>query len=501
MKRLKQLNIRQRYHLIVLVTLAFAGSLLLASLNLVIKNYANGYTSRYWQDHTAIFAESAQFAVLMGAKSRTDAVVNAFAHDKNILKAAIYNQQHETLAETGKSNQCTRNQNAFAKTFFLETENQWCFYAPIIQDQPEGRLEQQLAIEQKTKFLGYVELIVAKTEMNALLQRIMLISGIVVVTFLAVVFIVLRRSSGAFTLPIMEIINVMKQVANGQSGARVAFSSNREIVDMGESFNEVLSRIEANEKVMEQTIAERTQDLTVALEASQAANRYKSQIVATVSHEMKSPLHVIQNCLATSLAAFSDKPENALMRESYQRALQRTTELNDLINNILLHGKLEADSIDVKLQPLEVLPLMQACADRLEPFLNRQRNTLKLLGARCSIMTEAEFLTHIVNNLLHNACKFTTGGQITLDWQFENDQFEIIVSDTGCGIPEEFQDKIFESFWQVDMSMSRKFGGTGLGLTVTKQFVELLGGKILVESTDGKGCVFTVKFPNRFMQS
>ena len=68
------------------------------------------------------------------------------------------------------------------------------------------------------------------------------------------------------------------------------------------------------------------------------------------------------------------------MREAHQRALQRTGELNDLINNILLHGKLEANSVEVKLQPLDVLPLMQACAERLEPFLKRQRNSLKFVG-------------------------------------------------------------------------------------------------------------------------
>ena len=496
MKRLKQLNIRQRYHLVILVTLVFAGFMLLASLYFVIKNYANAYTSRYWQDHTRIFAESVQFAVLMGAKSRTEAVVNAFAHDKNILKAAIYNQLHETVADTGQSSQCAGNQTTYEQTFFLETENQWCFYAPIVQDQPEGALEKQLASEQKPKLLGNVELIVSKTEMNALLQQIMLVSAIVVVTFLAVVFIALRRSSGAFTLPMLEMINVLKRVANGQSGGRVALTGNHEIVEMGDAFNEVLSRIEANEKVMEQTIAERTQELTVALEASLAANRYKSQIVATVSHEMKSPLHVIQNCLATSLVALPDNLDNALMRESHQRALQRTGELNDLINNILLHGKMEANSMEVKLQPLDVLPLMQVCADRLKPFLKRQRNVLKLLGTSCTITSDADLLTHIVNNLLHNACKFTMDGEITLNWLIEGGQFVLEVSDTGCGIPEEFQDKIFESFWQVDMGMGRKFGGTGLGLTVTKQFVDLLGGGIFVESVEGKGCVFTVKLLN-----
>lgn len=493
--QLKQLNIRQRYHLIILLTLAFAGCLLLISLYFVIKNYATAYTSRYWQDHIAIFAESAQFAVVMGAKTRADAVVNAFAHDNNILKAAIYNHQQQPLAETDKSRQCADSQLSYDRVFATETDKLWCFYAPIQQDQPEGALEKQIEGEHKPKFLGYVELIVSKTEMNALLQRIMIVSGLVVVIFLAIVFIAIRRSSGAFTLPMLEMINVLKEVANGKIGGHVAFSSNQEIVEMGDAFNEVLSRIEANEKILEQTIAERTQELTVALEASQAANRYKGQIVAIVSHEMKSPLHVIQNCLATSLAALPDNSDNAMMRESHQRALLRTAELNDLINNILLQGKLEANNVEVKLQPLDVMPLIQACAYQLEPFLKRQRNSLKLLGKNCTIMTDSELLTHIVNNLLHNACKFTVDGEITIDWKIEEQIYIFKVADTGCGIPEEFQDKVFESFWQVDMGMGRKYGGTGLGLTVTKQFVELLRGEIRVDSKDSDGSVFTINIP------
>ena len=87
-------------------------------------------------------------------------------------------------------------------------------------------------------------------------------------------------------------------------------------------------------------------------------------------------------------------------------------------------------------------------------------------------------------------------GEITLNWWLKDSQFVLEVSDNGCGIAEQFQDKIFESFWQVDMSMGRKFGGTGLGLTVAKQFVDLLGGQILLKSTKGKGSVFTVKYLN-----
>lgn len=118
---------------------------------------------------------------------------------------------------------------------------------------------------------------------------------------------------------------------------------------MGETFNDMLSRIEMNERMLEQKIADRTSELKVALENSEAANQYKTQIVATVSHEMKTPLHIIQNCLATSLEALPETTENELMREFHQRALMRTADLNDLISNILLQGKLEAKSVAVKL--------------------------------------------------------------------------------------------------------------------------------------------------------
>jgi signal transduction histidine kinase len=105
--------------------------------------------------------------------------------------------------------------------------------------------------------------------------------------------------------------------------------------------------------------------------------------------------------------------------------------------------------------------------------------------------------SHIINNLLSNACKFTVDGEITLDWWLDESGLTLQVADTGCGIPEQYHTKIFESFWQVDMSMGRKYGGTGLGLTVTKQFVELIGGDISVASCEGKGTIFMVKTPNR----
>lgn len=490
-----QLDLRQRYNLTVLLTLAVAGFLLILGLYIAIKDYANDYTRHYWQDHAGIVANSVEYSVTLGAKDKSEAIANSFAADKNVLKVAVYTNQGGLLAATGSAVDCNASLHRFTEPIFSETTKHWCFYAPIYQDAPAGEFEQQLAGAKLLTFLGHIELVVAKGELTTLLRQIMTVSGLIVLGFLVVVFVVLRRFSGSFTKPMVEMVKVLNNVAQGVQAGRVSFSGTPDIVSMGDTFNDMLSRIELNERVLEQKIADRTSELKVALERSEAANDYKSQIVATVSHEMIAPLHTIKNCLVASLDALPNNSDNTVLRQFHQRALVRSDELNDLINNILMHGKLAASSVKSTLLPLAIKPLMQACADKITPCLNRNRNTLRLLGSDNTILSDEMMLSHIINNLLSNACKFTVDGEITLSWRQEAQNWVIEVADTGCGIPEPFLDKIFDSFWQVDMSMTREYGGIGIGLTVTKQFVDQLGGFISVSSQVEKGSVFTVRIP------
>jgi hypothetical protein len=407
MNVLNQLDLRQRYNVIVFITLGVAGCLLIICLYFAIENYANAYTNHYWREHTGIFAHSVEYSVTLGAKTKSEAIANSFAADKNVLKAAIYNNQQILLAVAGKNVDCLANQPAFTWPFVVEASNHWCFYAPIYQDSPTGGYEQKSANTTKSLYLGYVELVVSKAELTTLLHQILAVSGLIVFVF---IFNFVKRFSGTFTQPLFDIIKVLDSFAHGNPGRRVSFSGSSELKAMGDTFNDMLSRIEMNERILEQKIADRTSELKVALANSEAANQYKTQIVATVSHEMKTPLHIIQNCLASSLEALPETTENKLMREFHQRALMRTADLNDLISNILLQGKLEAKNVTVKLSPLNILPLMQACSDKISPYLQRKNNTLKLLGKECSVVSDAELLSHIINNLLSNACKFTADG-------------------------------------------------------------------------------------------
>ena len=497
MNRLLHLNLRQRYNLVVLATLAIASLLLILCLYLAIKNYANAYTSHYWQEHTGLFADSVQYSVAMGSKTRSEAIAENFASDKSVVKASVYSNHKVLQATSGKPMGCQTGNQEFDRPNFIDAHGYWCFYAPVYQDSPSGTFEQKLAGAKVNDYLGYVELVVTKAEMEGLLHQILAVSGLIVMFIVGSIFFVVRHFSVSFTQPMVEMVKVLDKVAQGVSGGRVSFFGSPDMVAMGKTFNGMLSRIEMNERVLEQKIAERTEELKVALESSEAANQYKTHIVATVSHEMKAPLHIIQNCLESSLQALSDCPENSVLRQLHQRALVRSGELNEMIGNILIHGKLEANSVKLTLQPLDLKLFMQACAEKIAPCLERNRNTVQLLGNEGSLVTDEAMLSHIVNNLLANACKFTVDGSIRLNWWHEISGLVIEVSDTGCGIPEAYLGKIFDSFWQVDMSMTRKYGGTGIGLTVTKQFVDQLGGSITVGSQVGIGSKFIIKIPNQ----
>lgn len=497
MKALTKLDLRQRYNLTVLIALAIAGYLLVLCFYLVTDRYAKEYTRHYWQEHAGIFAESAEYSVTLGAKAKSETIANSFAADRNVIKAAIYTKKHELLAVSGKNVGCTTSGRDFSRPNFSEADSHWCFYAPVYQDRPAGEFERQLVGSTVSPYLGYVELVISKAELTALMYQILIMSGLIVLVILVVIFAVVRRFSGNFTEPMVEMISLLNKMALGVTGGRVSFSGAPDIVSMGDTFNGMLSRIEMNERVLEQKIADRTSELKVALESSEAANKYKSQIVATVSHEMIAPLHTIQNCLETSLDALPDNPNNHVLREHHQRALVRSDELNDLINNILIHGKLEAKSVKSTLLPLALIPLMRACADKITPYLERNRNRLRLLGDDGTVVSDQMMLNQVINNLLGNACKFTVNGEITLKWWLEAGYLVIEVADTGCGIPKPDLAKIFDSFWQVDMSMTRTYGGIGIGLTVTKQFVDQLGGQISVNSQVGKGTVFAVRIPSK----
>ncbi|HVO72404.1 MAG TPA: hybrid sensor histidine kinase/response regulator, partial [Ignavibacteriaceae bacterium] len=187
--------------------------------------------------------------------------------------------------------------------------------------------------------------------------------------------------------------------------------------------------------------------------------------------------------------------------EMLTELLFSTNQLKDTIDSILDLSKIEAEGIDVKFTEIDISQLLP---EIIKLFYNpslAKGLALKTVieDGDLFVRGDIQLFTSIVKNLLNNAIKFTNNGEVTVRLKkvlYKGDWFaKLDVSDTGTGIPKGAQDKIFEPFRQANEGLSRPFDGVGLGLTITKKFVQLLKGKIEVQSSVGKGSTFTVKFP------
>ncbi|QDU74044.1 Sensory/regulatory protein RpfC [Bremerella volcania] len=244
-------------------------------------------------------------------------------------------------------------------------------------------------------------------------------------------------------------------------------------------------------------LEQQTNELRKAIEASEGANRAKSAFLANMSHEIRTPLTAILG-FADVLLETGDIYKAPVERiEAIQTIRRNGSHLISLINDLLDFSKIEAGKFQVENLPCslhrliaDIRQLMQVRAE--EKKLNIQVEYSGPIPEM--ILTDPTRLRQILMNLLSNAIKFTHEGSVSLKVSLvgkaPNRRIQIDVTDTGIGISEEMRDKLFQPFTQADGSMSRRFGGTGLGLTISKRFAGLLGGDLTILDTSHAGTTF-----------
>lgn len=234
--------------------------------------------------------------------------------------------------------------------------------------------------------------------------------------------------------------------------------------------------------------------LTEAYEAADAGNRAKSQFMATMGHEIRTPLNAILGM--SELLEFSELPEDAL---SSVKTIRSSGEaLLEVINEILDYSKIEHGKLELEERAVDIRALAETTVSIIRGRADDHGNTVVLdipysLDA-LYVRTDPTRLRQVLLNLLSNAVKFTSKGTVTLRlrefYRHGKLMLRFEVEDTGIGIDEAGLAKLFKPFSQVDASISRKYGGTGLGLTICKQIVEKLGGELGMSSTVGVGSIF-----------
>ena len=194
-------------------------------------------------------------------------------------------------------------------------------------------------------------------------------------------------------------------------------------------------------------------------------------------------------------------PQGRHRRNSQQAAARQLSRIRrgrsplGLIDEILTFSRVEAGKEVVRLEDEDLRALVEETVTMVRPMAEHKGLKLVAEYPEGSLRTDGGKLRQILLNLLSNAVKFTDKGQVALRGRRDENGAEFYISDTGIGIAPENLQRIFEPFWQVEQSSTRRAGGTGLGLTVSRSLARLLGGDVSVESTPGKGSTFTVTLP------
>ncbi len=312
--------------------------------------------------------------------------------------------------------------------------------------------------------------------------------------------------------PVRVLRDTAARVSDGDVAIRSDINTGDEFEQLSDMFNTMLESLKANEdklRSVNKSLDLKLGELAESNIVLDEANKLKSEFLANVSHELRTPLHsiigfaeVLQETLEGRTGPVDEKRQRYI-----GNIITSSRRLLDLINDLLDLAKIEAGRLEVHLSPLSVPGTTEAMINLIRPQAEKKGVTLrrKVAPSLPVVQTDPGKVQQILFNFLSNAVKFTPPqGAVTISAAAEGagdgvqsaaSGVRIAVTDTGPGIAAEDHQRIFEKFVQLDDTVTREFGGTGLGLTISRDLARLLGAKIVVDSDTGRGATFALVLP------